>query len=138
MLDAARGVADLNRIADGVLVFEDDVKTGDHVADEILRAETHGDARESGERERRGGIDAEQVERRNQRDRPNHFAYSAVEYAGKCARLLFADLCRPRLAARGLDNQLGDDFQKPVDQQREKNDAEKMERRGKCDTRQEV
>src|SRR5579859_2085196 len=133
MLDAAGCVAKLNRIADDVLIFQYDVKPGDYIADEILRAEAHGDAGEAGERQSGSRVDSEKIERGDQRNHPDDFADGAVEDAGEGPRLLLAHLRRARLAAGRLDDQLRENFQEAIDQKRKKEDAEKMERGGERD-----
>src|ERR1700690_1842509 len=92
MLDAANGLTDLDGIADGVLVFEDDVETGDDVADEVLRAETDGEADKAGKRGDRGDVDAKLTGSGEQSHGPDDLASRAVDHAGKRARLLLASL----------------------------------------------
>src|SRR5208283_5940748 len=50
ILDAALRVANLDGIANDKLVFKDDVKAGDDVTEEILRAKAQGKGGQAGER----------------------------------------------------------------------------------------
>src|ERR1700693_4394298 len=59
VFDASDGVGDLDGVAHDVLIFEDDVKTGDEVADKILGAKTYCQAGQAGKRSDGGYIDAE-------------------------------------------------------------------------------
>jgi len=130
MFNAAVRIANLDCVSDHVLIFEDDVETRDNVADKILRAESDGDTGEAREREGRSGVDAEKIESCDERDNPDDFAERAVENAGQSYGLLFAYLRRARLICRRLDNELGQNFEETIDEQREQNNAEKMERCG--------
>ncbi len=104
MLDAPGGVPDLYRIANDVLVLEDDVKARDQVADQILRAKSDSHAGQAGKRQGRERIDADSRQRRENSNNPNHLASGAVKHAGQRARLLLADLRRARLGRRHLNH----------------------------------
>src|SRR5215475_395783 len=128
MLDTANGIGDLDGIADGVLVFEDDVETGDDVADEVLRSEAEGQAGKSSDSSDRGDVDPEFLGDHEERKRPNDFAGPAVDDGGECASLLLAGLSGFALGTGGFDDQLGDQLEQMVDEQRDDDDAKKMEK----------
>ena len=110
-----------------VLVFQDNVEAGDDVAHQVLRAEADGQAGQPGKRGDGRDVDAKFLRRRQQRQRPDDFAAAAVNHAGQRARLLFPGLRRARLRGSRFDDQLGDQPQQPVDEQRRNKDAEQME-----------
>jgi hypothetical protein len=127
MLDASGGVTDLNRIADGVLVFKDNVKTGDDVAHEILRAETNGYAGKSGDGKSRHRVNPDFFHGGQERNGPNDFARRAVQHVGERARLLLAHLRGAAGRGRALDEQPGHRPQKPVNEQRDEEYDEEVE-----------
>jgi hypothetical protein len=92
MLHPAKGIADLNRVADNVLIFEDDVKAADHVADEVLRAKANAEADESGESGDGRNADAKLGQSREYSDGPDNLVSRSIEDTGECAGLLLADL----------------------------------------------
>src|ERR1700758_5193274 len=105
MLDAPQGVTHLNRIAHAVLILENDIKTGDDIAYQILSAESDGEAGESSDRDNRHDIDAKFLDRRDQGHGPHHFISGAVNEPSKRAGLLLAGLLGASLRGGGLDDQ---------------------------------
>src|SRR5215472_4422062 len=92
MLDAPQGVTDLNRVAHGILILEDDVKPGDDVTHQILRSEANREARESSDRGDRRDVDAEFLNRGDQGHGPDHFIAGAVDQPRERPGLLLAGL----------------------------------------------
>src|SRR5215813_5793756 len=130
MFDAAVCIADLDCVSDDVLIFENDVKAGDDVADEILRTESDSYAGESGEGECWSGVDTEKIERGDECDDPDNFAESTVKDTCESRGLLLADLRGARLVCRRLNDELGQYLEEAVDEQSEQNNSEKMESSG--------
>ena len=109
MFDATDGVGHVDGISHDILIFKDNVEAGDDVADQILRAESDGEAGEPGKSGNRSDIDAELLGSSEERDGPDNFAAGTENNACQSARLLLASLGRARLRGRGLDHQIGDD-----------------------------
>ena len=122
MLDAAERVCDLDGVSHDVLIFEDNIEAGDDVANQILRAETNGQAGESGKRGNGCDVDAEFLRGGEQRDGPDDFAPGAEYDSSERARLLLAGLRGACLGCGRLYNQLRGDTQKPVEEQGDKKD----------------
>src|SRR3974377_238928 len=127
MLDAPQGVTDLNRVADPVLILEDDVKSGDDVAHQILRSEANREACESSDRRNRCDVDAELLNRSDQSDGPDHFVPGAVKHPPKRAGFLFRSLRCTSLRRGGLDDEVGDEVQEPIQNNRNEKDADEVE-----------
>ncbi len=135
MLDTPGNVSKLDCIANRVLVLEDDIKTGDQIADEVLRAKADGDAGEAGEGEGGHRVNAYFFHGREQGDNPNNLAQCAVEDTGEGAGLLFANLRRAALCGGRLDDQPGYYAEKAVDEQRDKEDGYEVENAGQPEFR---
>src|ERR1700730_4728641 len=90
VLNAPDAVSDLNSVADDVLILQHNVKTGDDVAYQILRAKTDCEAGESGERGHGSNVDAKLRHARQNCHGPHDFAASAVQHSRDSARLLLA------------------------------------------------
>lgn len=128
MLDAADGIGDLDGVANAVLVFQDDVEAGDDVANQILRAKPDRQAGESGDGGDRSDVQAELLRGGEQRKGPNDFAGAAVNNCRERAGLLFACLSGFTLRGGWFDDELGNEFQKAVDEQSAANDDEQMQK----------
>src|ERR1700756_3669276 len=130
MLDAPQGVTHLNRIAHAVLILENDVKTGDDIAYQILSAESDGETGESSDRGNRCDIDAEFLDGRDQGYGPHHFVSGAVNHPSKDAGLLLAGLRGARLRGGGLDDQVGNETEQVVQDERDEKDADEADEIG--------
>ena len=127
MLDAADGLSDLDGVADAVLVFEDDVKARNDVTDQILCAKSDGEAGETGNGSDGSNVDAEFLSSGEDGESPDGFAGAAVDDGRQRARLLFAGLSGFALRAGRLDDELGDEPEKAVDEQRSDNDGDQVQ-----------
>ena len=67
-LDGAGGLAEVDDVADAVLVLEHHEDAGQEVAHEVLGAETDGDAEDAGRRDDRGEVHPELAEDQHERD----------------------------------------------------------------------
>src|SRR6516162_8483837 len=130
MLDTPQGVTDLNRVAHGILILEDDVKPGDDVTHQILRSEANREARESRDRGDRRNIDAEFLNRSDQGHGPDYFIAGAVDIPRERPGLLLAGLRRASWRRGGSDDQVGDEMQEPIQKDRDEKDADEVEQIG--------
>ena len=108
MFNAANRLTDLDSVTDGILVFQNDIKTGDHVTDQVLRAETYGEAGQPGNGGNRRDVYSKLLRGRENRERPNYLTACAVNDDGKRACLLFSRLGGTGWRRGWLDNQFGD------------------------------
>jgi len=118
VFDASDRIADLNRVTDDELIFQNDVHAGDEIAHQILRPKADRQAGQAGERGRGQYVDPKLRGGGQQRHAPDDFAARAVKDHRDRARLLLAGLCRACLGAGRLDQQVGDQPQQAVDHQR--------------------
>jgi len=133
ILDASCDFSNLDCITYGVLVFEHDIKAGNHVPDEILSSETDGDAGQAGEGQGRRGVNANFVHGGQEGDKPDDLAASAVKDGGESARLLFANLRGAALRGRGFDHQFGHHPEKAIEEQSDNEDGHKVKQAGERD-----
>ena len=73
-LDRAGRHAEVDDVADAVLVLDQHEQAGDAVLDEVLGAEAEGDAGDAGAGDQRGQVDAELAEDHEQGDHPDQHA----------------------------------------------------------------
>jgi len=128
MLDTANGVSDLDGVAEAVLILEDDVETGNDVADEILRTETDGEAGESGDGGDGSDVNPELLRGDKESQNPDNFAAGAVDHGGESTRLLLAGLGGFALRAGGLDDEFGDQLEQMIDEQSDDENTEQVEK----------
>jgi len=77
MLNTPDSVANLNGVADNILILEDDVKAGNEIAEEVLRAKTDCQAGHPCKRSGWQGADPEFWERRQNGHGPDNLAARA-------------------------------------------------------------
>ena len=71
LLDGAGRLAEVDDVADAVLVLDEHEQAGDAVLDEALGAEAEGDAGDPGAGDQRGEVDAELAEHQDEGDHPD-------------------------------------------------------------------
>src|SRR3974377_1376997 len=130
MLNTPQGVTHLNGVTHGVLILEDDVKTGDDIAHQILRSEADGKARESGDRGAGRKSAAKFLNSGDKSHAPDHFIAGTVNASCERAGLLFAGLCRASLRGGGLDEEIACEMQEAVQNDCDEKNADKVEQIG--------
>ena len=109
-LDGAHGAAQVDLVADAVLVLDDHEQAGDAVPDKGLGAEAEGDAGDARGRDQRGEVDVELAEDHEPRDHPHQHGGGRRDdgrdrrgpglSAGIRDRTLRRSRCRPVAAPR--------------------------------------
>jgi hypothetical protein len=120
VFNTPRDVSNLDGIAYCELIFENDIESSDHVANEILRAKTNSDAGKACKRQGGRWVDANLVHGSEQGDKPNDLASRAVKHPCERARLLLANLSSAAQRGGRLYDQLGQNAEKAVNEQRNK------------------
>jgi len=128
MLDTPDSVGDLNRVAEAVLILEDDVETGNDVTDEVLGTETDGEAGEPGDGGDGSDVNAELLRGDEESQSPDNFAAGTVDDGGESARLLLAGQGGFALRAGGLDDEFGEQLEQVVDEECDDENAEQVEK----------
>lgn len=126
VLDPANSLADLNGVPHNELIFENDIESGDDVADEILRAETQGQAGKTCESGDRYHIDAKLGEGGEDGRSPDDFAAGAVEDARDRTGLLFAALRDARLRGGRPHREFGKHAEEAVENQGDDKNHQEM------------
>jgi hypothetical protein len=101
-LDRARGLAEVDDVADAELVLDQDEHARQEVAHQRLGAEADRHAEDAGARQQRGEVEADLAEAHEQRDEPDHERHDAAQHAREGVDpLLRAHARLARLQQRG-------------------------------------
>ena len=92
LLHGSRGLAEVDRVTDAVLVLDEHEQAGEEVLDDALGTEAQGDPRDAGSGDQRAEVDTEFAEHGDRRDHPDDHAGGASDDAG--------DRCRTGLQPR--------------------------------------
>ena len=95
-LDRAGGLAEVDRVADAVLVLEDHEDARQEVLDQVLGAEAQGDAGDAGTGEQRRDRQAEHAQHHDERDAPDRAGGDAAQQRAHGLGALAAALARAR------------------------------------------